>query len=81
MASLAVALAVSAAFVTPPMCQPRARDTRSHSPISYDGGPAPTSDHAVLNDNAPEAEEGAMLLVRYRSPTHLALFNAIGLTR
>jgi len=41
---------------------------RSRPPIAYDGGPAPTSENAVLAEGAAEAEDGAMLLVRMQCP-------------
>jgi len=59
----------AAAALRVPVCLPRAPNLlRSRSPVAYDGGPAPTRTNAVLDENAAEAEDGAMLLVRMQCP-------------
>lgn len=48
--------------------QPRAFGTRSPLPVAYDGGRTPTGNHAIVDEGAGEAEDGAMLLVRMQLP-------------
>jgi ribosomal protein L11 methylase PrmA len=62
-----VAIPFAAALRTP-LSHPYPAPFRARLPVAYDGGPAPTSEHAVLAEDAAELENGAMLLVRMQCP-------------